>query len=1389
MYAFIKITLVILSTLISFTSFAQNRYLDPSGSDSGDCSDPGSPCQSVNYAISQAAASDILNLSSGTFTSATVDKRLSIQGEGDGTIIQGITINATVSGADLVTISDLRVISAGANGIEIATSYVTLSDVNSSDHSNRNVNINAAADISNISINDCTFDNGGGGGLWIDETTGLDGLTILNTTFDGSEIGLYSQLGISTTLNRVQNVVIRNCSFNNCIRKGIYAEKLESAIFENISVVGSGTDASYGFNNGIDINLKWQSYSDITIRNSRITGCGAIGSNDIGTAPENRRTSAITIKARTDASSYSGTPASLSNVTLDGIIIDGLVTDLRFGEMGKADNDGIDMSTVTITHCYLTNDNLSGLLNEENTNTLTISNNYWGGGAPSGTDIENYGTSAATSQSSELSQLIVDDANNTSSTLASAITSASPNAIIQNIPAGAINGTTTINKNITLVSPGAGLLDATNSLVTFENLSVTSGILTLGSDFAASTTVTLANDVVMGDYNFDGAAVSVNSGGSIQDGVDMTINGGTVTIASGTFSETITISDGLTLHGANQGIASSGSRSAETIIEPPSSGTAITIGASSVTIDGIQIGTSAAASNASTGIISNGNNIIAISNNIIYANSVGMNLGFSESGISAVSNNLIQMLDLKDATNVPSVGLYVHSISGSSDLDILNNDLSTTSYGILGYNLTSSNTLLIDGGNFSNCTKGIEIDNTDGTNFNPSTVSIQNVTMSSFTGPASGLISGQPDTQAGIYAFVTGNADAIDDLVIDMNNVDVSGIGNGGADYSGIYIADFQASGPFDGTDDDGIGITSTLSNSNLHDNSNRAVYVRGRNASLNITQTTFTDNGADPFGTGGNYGFNIVSRAFASATASNCFFTSPATQTSSQFDGLSRENTASMTVTNSFFNNNGNPGNTLAGATGIDLSGNHFSTTDEATILGLVGNNDFTPWIASGTDTDGGTTGFQPDFSTTHIGTSGSQTSGSRWQEGHDLTDASGTVIVGFGDYNESITSTKNITFQPTSSGPSDASLDNLGINGTSTMLTLSGNLLINNAVTLTDGIIDVSSGQLRLGSSASDLAESSTSYITGNVVLDARNIGTGSIDFLGASIAAGADDIGNVTISRNSGAVGIITAGNSNTSISSSWDITVDTQPAAGRDVSFTWLPAQDNGKDMTQISVFRNPGSGWSQVAGPFDVSALNPRVVNVTGVTEFSEWSMAQNDAPLPVTLVKFEAREVGQSILLNWHTASEINSSHFEIQRSNNGNDFFALAEIPSHQNSQVLRKYKWNDQTSFVSPIVYYRLKMIDLDGTYEFSKIISVEPNFSNSLQIYPNPAQDFIQVKAWSNQSIDHFSIIDIHGRTVSSMKKEDDIIDVSQWISGIYFIKVNVNGVNTTHRIIIE
>jgi hypothetical protein len=112
-----------------------------------------------------------------------------------------------------------------------------------------------------------------------------------------------------------------------------------------------------------------------------------------------------------------------------------------------------------------------------------------------------------------------------------------------------------------------------------------------------------------------------------------------------------------------------------------------------------------------------------------------------------------------------------------------------------------------------------------------------------------------------------------------------------------------------------------------------------------------------------------------------------------------------------------------------------------------------------------------------------------------------------------------------------------------------------------------------------------------------------------------------------------------------------------------------------------------------------------------------------DCPMPVTLVAFDAKKEESSAHLTWSTTEEVNSHRFEIERSSNGKVWFTIGSVRSNGESSILRNYDYTDDSPEKGENLY-RLRMVDLDGTYAFSAIrtVSIE-NGTERISAYPNP------------------------------------------------------------------
>lgn len=173
--------------------------------------------------------------------------------------------------------------------------------------------------------------------------------------------------------------------------------------------------------------------------------------------------------------------------------------------------------------------------------------------------------------------------------------------------------------------------------------------------------------------------------------------------------------------------------------------------------------------------------------------------------------------------------------------------------------------------------------------------------------------------------------------------------------------------------------------------------------------------------------------------------------------------------------------------------------------------------------------------------------------------------------------------------------------------------------------------------------------------------------------------------------------------------------------------------------------------------------------------------------MPITLVDFSAtRSTGCSARLNWKTASEINASHFEIQRSINGNQFVPVGIVNSNNNASG-SSYQFTDPGA-KEGITYYRLLMVDIDGHRKYSTIVNVSSCKNKAISIYPNPATDVINISSIKNGDL--IQISNALGQVVitKTAVQNKETINTSNLPASIYDIAIinQQSGQRTTHII---
>lgn len=214
-------------------------------------------------------------------------------------------------------------------------------------------------------------------------------------------------------------------------------------------------------------------------------------------------------------------------------------------------------------------------------------------------------------------------------------------------------------------------------------------------------------------------------------------------------------------------------------------------------------------------------------------------------------------------------------------------------------------------------------------------------------------------------------------------------------------------------------------------------------------------------------------------------------------------------------------------------------------------------------------------------------------------------------------------------------------------------------------------------------------------------------------------------------------------------------------------------------------------WNTGAFTFVWNATNSIWEVTFPVSGFSGFIAKSNAQPLPVTLISFTGKAVENNNELTWKTSSEVDFSHFEIQRSVNAKTFEKIGELASDER----RSYTFVDRNSPQGKS-YYRLKMIDLDTKYSFSKIVAIGGDTEKSVvgNFYPNPSTGkvYIEINAIQKGTW-HITHYDLTGRMLSNKNKilqpGLNIIAIDKLSPGLNILKFDNGSISETRKIVKE
>lgn len=213
-------------------------------------------------------------------------------------------------------------------------------------------------------------------------------------------------------------------------------------------------------------------------------------------------------------------------------------------------------------------------------------------------------------------------------------------------------------------------------------------------------------------------------------------------------------------------------------------------------------------------------------------------------------------------------------------------------------------------------------------------------------------------------------------------------------------------------------------------------------------------------------------------------------------------------------------------------------------------------------------------------------------------------------------------------------------------------------------------------------------------------------------------------------------------------------------------------------------------------------------NVTGTSNkaernYSLWfkSFTYN-APvvttLPVKMYSFNANLNTNKVDLKWVTASEINVSHFIVEKSTDGVNFSDAGLVFAYGNATDKTTYTLADNVAAnQTGVIYYRLRSVDVDGKSELSetRIIRLGNKTENNVSIvtYPNPVSNEIRITipaTWQNKKV-VYELFNANGtaakRIVNANSSQTETINVSNLAPGFYIVKASFNGQTAQQKIV--
>ena len=229
---------------------------------------------------------------------------------------------------------------------------------------------------------------------------------------------------------------------------------------------------------------------------------------------------------------------------------------------------------------------------------------------------------------------------------------------------------------------------------------------------------------------------------------------------------------------------------------------------------------------------------------------------------------------------------------------------------------------------------------------------------------------------------------------------------------------------------------------------------------------------------------------------------------------------------------------------------------------------------------------------------------------------------------------------------------------------------------------------------------------------------------------------------------------------------------------------IDLSNNGTTWTTVSTITGNTSTTNNI--PINLNARYVRMYGTARATGYGyslyEFQVMGNIIPLPLTFLSFTGHVVpGEGVQLDWSTAQEVDTDHFDVERSTDGRTYTVVGSVAARGYASGVTDYTFMDSTA-AKGVVYYHLRQWDKNGASAYSAVVSVNApgETTQTIKLYPNPAGDYINLSCTTGDPIRQVTVYTVTGTLVRTYQGNAATLQLfcGGLSAGMYILRVGTD-----------